>query len=193
MEFSAARQPTGNISVCNSARWVGKWAAKYRAAAIRMVPALVAIAPLAKLPHARLEHLIGVKAGILTEESVRQRRDQRFGWVTEDQMAGNKASRSTDLLLAIKCVEQRGADFLGATGRPSAPSRGPAGCESAPNRDPARDWSYHIESMPIISVLVGSPSAPIGTPCHWILGHRIKVVTHAGAGSRFGADSQTPF
>jgi hypothetical protein len=63
-------------------------------------------------------------------------------------------------------------------------------CESAPNRDPARDWSYHIESMPIISVLVGSPSAPIGTPCHWILGHRIKVVTHAGAGSRFGADSQ---
>jgi hypothetical protein len=92
-----------------------------------MVPALVAIAPLAKLPHARLEHLIGVKAGILTEESVRQRRDQRFGWVTEDQMAGNKASRSTDLLLAIKCVEQRGADFLGATGRPSAPSRGPAG------------------------------------------------------------------
>jgi hypothetical protein len=47
--------------------------------------------------------------------------------------------------------------------------------------------------MPIISVLVGFPSAPIGTPCHWILRHRIKVVTHAGAGSRFGADSQISF
>jgi hypothetical protein len=43
------------------------------------VPALVAIAPLVKLPHARLEHLIGVKAGILTEERVCERRDQRFG------------------------------------------------------------------------------------------------------------------
>ena len=43
------------------------------------MPALVAIAPLVKLPHARLEHLVGVKAGILTEERVRERRDQRFG------------------------------------------------------------------------------------------------------------------
>jgi hypothetical protein len=37
-------------------------------------------------------------------------------------------------------------------------------CESAPNRDPARDWTYHVDLMPIISVLVGSRSAPIGTP-----------------------------
>jgi hypothetical protein len=43
------------------------------------VPALVAIAPLVKLPHARLERLVGVKAGILTQERVRERRDQRFG------------------------------------------------------------------------------------------------------------------
>jgi hypothetical protein len=43
------------------------------------VPALVAIAPLVKLPYARLEHLIGVKAGILTQERVSERCDQRFG------------------------------------------------------------------------------------------------------------------
>jgi hypothetical protein len=30
-------------------------------------------------------------------------------------------------------------------------------CKSAPNQDPARDWSYHIDSSPIISVLVESP------------------------------------
>jgi hypothetical protein len=42
-------------------------------------------------------------------------------------MAGNKASRSTDLLLAVKGVERCGADFLGAIGRSSTPSRGPVG------------------------------------------------------------------
>lgn len=47
-----------------------------------------------------------------------------------------------------------------------------------------------VDSMPIISVLVGSPSAPIGPPCQCILPHRIKAVTRAGAGSPFGADSQ---
>ena len=36
-------------------------------------------------------------------------------------------------------------------------------CKSAPNQDPARDWSYQIDSKPIISVLVGSLSVPIGT------------------------------
>jgi hypothetical protein len=74
--------------------------------------ALVAIVPLVKLPHARLEHFVGVKTGIFTEESMCERHDQCFGWVTEDEMASNEASRSTDLLLAVRCVEQRGADFL---------------------------------------------------------------------------------
>ena len=41
------------------------------------MPALVAIAPLVKLPHARLEHLVGVKARILPQQSLRERRDQR--------------------------------------------------------------------------------------------------------------------
>jgi hypothetical protein len=33
--------------------------------------------------------------------------------VTQDEMAGNKASRSTDLLLAVKGVEQSSTDLLG--------------------------------------------------------------------------------
>jgi hypothetical protein len=45
-----------------------------------------------------------------------------------------------------------------------APLIAPLKCDSAPNRDPARDWSYHIDLMLIISVMVGSLSAPIGTP-----------------------------
>jgi hypothetical protein len=90
------------------------------------MPALVAIAPLVKLPHARLEHLVGVKTGILSEQRVRESRNQRFGWLTEDEMAGNKASRSPDLLLAVIGCRGRAARISSAaTGRSPAPSRVP--------------------------------------------------------------------
>jgi len=49
--------------------------AAYIEMAIGFVRTLVAAAPLAKLPHARLEHLVGVKAGILAQEGMRERRD----------------------------------------------------------------------------------------------------------------------
>ena len=77
------------------------------------MPALVAVAPLVKLPHARLEHLVGVKARILAKERLRERRDQRLGRVTQGKMAGDKARRSIDLLLAVEGVEQSSADLLG--------------------------------------------------------------------------------
>jgi hypothetical protein len=54
------------------------------------VPALVAIAPLVKLPHACVEHLVRVKTGIFMEESMCERHDQCFGWVTEEGMAGKR-------------------------------------------------------------------------------------------------------
>jgi hypothetical protein len=56
------------------------------------------------------------------------------------------------------------------------------GCESAPNRDPACDCSYHIDSMPIISVTVGSLWAPIGTLPFSGFSMSIKVVARAGRG-----------
>jgi len=75
-------------------------------------------------------------------------------------------------------------------------SAGPAsefsrvGCESAPNGDPARDWSYHVDSMPIISVLVGSLSAPIRTPLFSGFLTSNQGGNPRWSGSRFGADSQ---
>ena len=113
MKLSAARQPTGNISRLQQRALGWKVGCQIPRDGNKDVPALVAIAPLVKLPHARLEHLVGVKAGILTEERVCERRDQRFGRVTQDEMTGNKASRSTDLLLAVEGVEQSSADLLG--------------------------------------------------------------------------------
>jgi len=36
------------------------------------VPALIAVAPLAALVHARLEHLVGIEAGILRKQHLRE-------------------------------------------------------------------------------------------------------------------------
>ena len=79
MKLSAARQPTGYISRLQQRALGWKVGCQIPHRGNKDVPALVAIAPLVKLPYARLEHLIGVKAGILTEERLRERRDQRFG------------------------------------------------------------------------------------------------------------------
>jgi hypothetical protein len=79
MKLSAARQPNGNISRLQLRALGWKVGCQIPHDGNKDVPALVAIAPLVELPHARFEHLVGVKAGILTEERVRERRDQRFG------------------------------------------------------------------------------------------------------------------
>ena len=79
MKLSAARQPTGNIARLQQRALGWKVGCQIPRDANENVPALVAIAPLVKLPHARLEHLVGVKAGILTQERVSERCDQRFG------------------------------------------------------------------------------------------------------------------
>jgi hypothetical protein len=54
-------------------------------------PARDTVAPLAKLPHACLEHLVGVKARILAQQRTGQRRDQSFGRVTEKEVPGDEA------------------------------------------------------------------------------------------------------
>jgi hypothetical protein len=79
MKIPAARQPTGNISRLQLRALGWKVGCQIPCDSYEDVPALVAIAPLVKLPYARLEHLIGVKAGIFTKERVSERRDQRFG------------------------------------------------------------------------------------------------------------------
>ena len=79
MKFAAAHQPSGYISRLQPRALGWKVGCQIPHDSYEDVPALVTIAPLARLPHARLDHLIRVKAGILTEESVRERCDQRFG------------------------------------------------------------------------------------------------------------------
>jgi hypothetical protein len=79
MKLSAARQPTGNITRLQQRALGWKVGCQISCDGNKDVPALVAIAPLVKLPYARLEHLAGVKAGILTEERMRERLNQRFG------------------------------------------------------------------------------------------------------------------
>ena len=74
MKFTAARQPTGYIGRLLQralGREVGRQIPRDRN---EDMPALVAIAPLLKLPHARLEHLIGMESRILSEQGLRERR-----------------------------------------------------------------------------------------------------------------------
>jgi hypothetical protein len=89
VKFSAAHRPIGNVGRLQQRALGWRVGRQIPRGGNEDMPALVAIAPLVKLPHARLKHLVGVKTGILTEQRVRERRNQRFGWVTEDEMAGN--------------------------------------------------------------------------------------------------------
>src|SRR5215471_15111963 len=77
------------------------------------MPALVAVAPLVKLLHARLEHLVRVKTGVLSQQRLRECLDQCLGRVTQGEIAGDQAARSTNLLLAVKRIEQGSAELLG--------------------------------------------------------------------------------
>src|SRR3954468_6244161 len=78
------------------------------------VPALIGVAPFCELPHASLEHLIGVKARILPQQRPPKRSDHGLRWMAQGEMAGDQAGRRIDLSLTIEAVEQRSTDGLGA-------------------------------------------------------------------------------
>ena len=59
------------------------------------VPALLGVAPRAEPAHARLKHLVGVKAGVFPEQRVRQRRDQRIRRVAKHKMARDQSAGHT--------------------------------------------------------------------------------------------------
>jgi hypothetical protein len=77
------------------------------------MPALGAVTPLAKLPHARLKHLVGIEARVLPGQRLRKAPDQGIGRVTQRKVTGDEARRSSDLLLAVKRVEKSDTDLLG--------------------------------------------------------------------------------
>ncbi len=74
------------------------------------VPALIGVAPLAELPHACLQHLMGVEAGILPEQRVRESCDECLGRVAQREMARDQPSGCGDLPLGdrMRSAKPRG-------------------------------------------------------------------------------------
>ena len=65
MKFSAAHQPTGYVGRLQERALGRKMGGQIPCDGDENMPALVVVAPLAKLTHACLEHLVGVEAGVL--------------------------------------------------------------------------------------------------------------------------------
>ena len=110
MELAAAQQPlcdVGGLKHRPFGRRMGRKVARHRD---QNVPARTGVAPFAKLPHARLQHLVGVEASILTEQSVRECRYKPIGRVTEREMARDQTADQDDLPLAIESLQQSRAD-----------------------------------------------------------------------------------
>jgi hypothetical protein len=113
MKLATAHQPTGDVSRLQERALGRKMGGQIPCDRNKDMPALVAVTPLAKLPHARLKHLVGMEARVLPEQRLRKGRDQGIGRVTQRKVTGDKARRSSDLLLAVKRVEKSGTDLLG--------------------------------------------------------------------------------
>ena len=68
MEVAAAHQPTGYIRGLQQRALRRKVGSQIPHDGNKNMPTLVAVAPLVKLPHARLKHLVGMEARILAEK-----------------------------------------------------------------------------------------------------------------------------
>src|SRR5215469_15989149 len=112
MKVTAEHQPAGNIGGLQKSAFGWRVGCQIARDCDEDVPALRRVAPLAKLSHACLEHLVGMKPCILAQECLGERRDQRLGRMTQSEIAGNKARSDIDLLLAVEGIEQSGADVL---------------------------------------------------------------------------------
>src|SRR5215469_5565355 len=75
MKLSAAHQPTGHVRCLQQSPPGREVSRQIPRNGNEYMPALVAIAPLLELPHASLEHLIGMEPRILSEQCLRERRD----------------------------------------------------------------------------------------------------------------------
>ena len=72
MKLAAAHQPTGDVRRLQQRALSRKVSSQIPHDGNKNMPALVAVAPLVKLPHASLEHLVGMEARILPEKRVRE-------------------------------------------------------------------------------------------------------------------------
>ena len=78
---------------------------------------MIGVAPLIELPHTCLQHLIGVEAGVLPKQRVRESGDEGLWRVAQREMARDQPSGRVDLPLAIECAQQSRADFLDCVGK----------------------------------------------------------------------------
>ena len=86
MEFAAPQQPLRDVGGLKYRPFGRRMGCKVARHSNQDVPARIGVAPLAELMNAGLQHLVGVKARILAEQCVRERRDQRVRRVAEREM-----------------------------------------------------------------------------------------------------------
>jgi len=112
MKLAAAHQAAGNIGGLQMCARSREMRGQISCNGDQDMSTLVAGTPFAKLLHTRFKHLVGVKTGVFPQQRMCERRDQRLGRVTQDEMESNKACGHIDLLLAIEGIEQSSADLL---------------------------------------------------------------------------------
>src|ERR1700722_20540439 len=76
------------------------------------VPPLFSVAPDSELPDSRFQYLVGMKARVLPQHRMRERRDQRLRRKAKFEMPCHELCRMINLSLAIERVEQSGLDRL---------------------------------------------------------------------------------
>ena len=75
MKFAAAHQPTGDVGRLQQRALSLEVASQIPCDGDKDMPALITVAPFVKLPHACLEHLVGMEARVLPEQRLRKGRD----------------------------------------------------------------------------------------------------------------------
>src|ERR1700730_2858477 len=72
MKLSAAHQPSCYVGRLQQSVLGRQMGSQIPRDANKNMPALVAVAPLAKLPHARLDHLVGMESRVLPKQRLRK-------------------------------------------------------------------------------------------------------------------------
>jgi hypothetical protein len=72
MKLSTVHQPLGDVSRLQQRALGRRVGSQMPCDGNEDMPALIAVAPFVKLPHPRLEHLVGMEARVLPEQRLRK-------------------------------------------------------------------------------------------------------------------------
>jgi hypothetical protein len=106
VQLTAAQQLAGDFSSLVASTFGREVRSEVACHGYQDVAALVSVAPFVELPHARLEHLVGVEARVLAQHGGGQRGDQQVWRMAEPKMTGDQPCRQLDLVPAVEAVEQ---------------------------------------------------------------------------------------